>query len=1068
MAKAAKADMYSFRAVDRVFGTVFQPDSAAGAALAAIDATLAAAHAAHLDRRYADAVRGYTDVRSMAYAQLNPGAGGSRRVALDPRLFEPLLSLSVEWMNVLPVSAPVAAVRPRQEIDPALFAQASAFDAVGLRTPERATPVAAAAAADLTLAVTLEESGNGTAATFFRDRATRTAPDLVAKLTPVVAPPGGGPVVPANGLLGNGLLTRRARGLDDELATRLVRASRFAEPIDIRPPRVELPPAVTVERSVGTLIGDRVEVFTWAVGDAPPVARVRAALYADRVTRTDLREVIRFPVVPSDLALSLPHLYFYLIPLGLAESLHALGDHPAAEAEYLRAASYEFLNAAIEAPYVWTRLATLYLDWADSLYRDGDAAAALPLYERILTTDGAEPASALYTTPGLRPGADVARAVLADLAGADTLDVDQAIAAVVVEAHQQLTKISGGLDFWGFWGTTVPIWTFDYLQGVAVNFAQLAVGAERDVINFWDRAGQATLTRQQLVGAAASSAAEVQAADMQTRASQAELNAYQTGVVLATVRAQDAHDNAEEYERQSDLAISYSAASSQVSGGDDGDPAELNRLADRLLSGHSIRGSRGTISAAGQLAGAKANRKYEIDALRRQAVELDLARAQARAETVAAAARADASRAAATVARIRQQNAQQLLTAYDEQFFTADVWQRMGDTMYRLYQRYLAMALRAARLMQQAYNFETDQALRLIRSDYATDEVKGLLGADALLADVQTFTYDLITSTAGKPQPVRQTVSLAERYPLAFEQLRRTGAMDFETRIDDFDALYPGTYAGRIDAVEVEVDGLVPPAGLSGTLTNSGISSYRVPLAAWADPATSGLKHRVQNRETLVLSDWTARQDTLLSGDDRRKLRVFEGAGLVSSWRLAFPPAVNDLDFGALLDVRLTFYYQARFDPDLADKVTAELATRPGFTSRQRAVPLRWLYPDAFFAFQDTGQLRFTLRRADFPANQTAPRLDSVGVLLATDGSVPAGGLHVGLTTPGKPRAVAVTDAAGAVDSFAGLVGDTALGDYVIDLSAADDPVLAPGGTLELGPMVNVVLLFDYSFTPRG
>jgi hypothetical protein len=117
----AMANIYSFRAVDRVFGTAFQAGTAAGAALAAIDATLAAAHAAHLDRRYADAVRGYTDVRSLVYAQLNPGAGGSRRVALDPKLFEPLLSLSVEWMNVLPVSAPVAAVRPREEIDPALF-----------------------------------------------------------------------------------------------------------------------------------------------------------------------------------------------------------------------------------------------------------------------------------------------------------------------------------------------------------------------------------------------------------------------------------------------------------------------------------------------------------------------------------------------------------------------------------------------------------------------------------------------------------------------------------------------------------------------------------------------------------------------------------------------------------------------------------------------------------------------------------------------------------------------------------------------------------------------------------
>src|SRR5581483_6947011 len=98
------------------------------------------------------------------------------------------------------------------------------------------------------------------------------------------------------------------------------------------------------------------------------------------------------------------------------------------------------------------------------------------------------------------------------------------------------------------------------------------------------------------------------------------------------------------------------------------------------------------------------------------------------------------------------------------------------------------MALNAALLMQRAYNYETDQALNFIKSDYSSDEVKGLLGAEALLADIQTFTYDLITSKAGKPQPLRQTISLAQKYPFLFErQFRKTGILEFQTRIEDFD-----------------------------------------------------------------------------------------------------------------------------------------------------------------------------------------------------------------------------------------------------------------------------------------
>jgi hypothetical protein len=765
-----------------------------------------------------------------------------------------------------------------------------------------------------------------------------------------------------------------------------------------------------------------------------------------------------------------------VIPLALAECYHALGDYTDAETQYLQAASYQYLNTTVEAPFLWARLATLYLDWGDALFRQGDAAGALPIYSRVINPDDSQPSSVLYTTASLQPGAAIAEQVLANLASITTLNLDPDIMSVIAAVRGQLAKISGGLDFWGFWTATVPIWTFDYLQGVAVNFAQLAVSVERDVINFWDRADQSTLTRQQLTTNASAAAAEVSAAQAQVIAAQAQQTVYQDGAILAAQRAADAAANASEYATQSDLAISYQASSAQISGGDDGDPNQLNQLADQLLSGQGFSGSRATVAAATQLAGAKANRQYEIDSLGRQAAELATARAQANAEVAAAAAQTTAAQAAVAVATIRAQGAAALLSAFDNQTFTADVWQRMGDVLFRLYQRYLAMALYAAKLMQQAYNFETDQALAVIKPDYSTDEVKGLLGADSLLADIEWFTYDLVSSSRGKPQPVKQTLSLAERYPFTFEtQLRRTGAMDFQTTLDDFDSYYPGAYAGRIVAVEVDVDGLVPPTGVSGSLTNSGISVYRLPYASWPDPQTPAVKYRVQSKETLVVSDYAARSDSLLIQPNARQLRIFEGAGVASTWHLELPKAINDIDYGALLDVRLTFYYQARYDPGIAAAVSQELAGRPGFTARQRAIPLRWIYPDAFFAFQRSGTLSFSLTPPDFRNNETQPQLTAVGVVVATDGSVSAGGLKAGLATPAHPAPVTATlDSNGLADSgssgspWAPLASGTALGQYAITLTAADNPSLAPGGTLDLAPIVNVALLMNYTFTPRS
>jgi hypothetical protein len=791
--------------------------------------------------------------------------------------------------------------------------------------------------------------------------------------------------------------------------------------------------------------------------------------------------------------------------LGGAECLHLLELYFPAAQSYAVVALGNPIPIALtdtDIAYIWLQWATIALDWGNALFRNSDVsnddlAAALAIYQSVVVVNPADSvasvpqtgASPLYDIPILKPPADQASKIIQNLAQlvqgnttAQALQVNPTQAGVIVEVFQNIVKIQNGLDFWGHWRNTVPIWTFDYLQSVAINFTQLAMSAERDFIDFQDKNDQAQFSRQQLVQTASQANAEVDAASAQVKAAGAELDAYSAAQKLADARAADATASADAYATSSDLAIQFDAVRTQLAGGNSGDFSGVNNLADDLIAGRGIWwrtggrfGNSGTVdaTAAVELAAARLNRQYEVDSLNRTSSEMALAAQQAQQETVAAVAKVNAALAAETVARLHAEGAQQSLQAFDSQTFTPDVWQRMADAMRRLYRRYLGMALNTALLMQRAYNYETDQALSFIKSDYSSNEVKGLLGAEALLADIETFTYDLITSRAGKPQPLRQTISLAQNYAFAFErQFRTTGIMEFETRIDDFDYVYPGTYAGRIENVEVEVVGIVPVGGLSGTLTNSGISGYRMPSSV-SVPGASGLKYRLQSKETLVLSDYTTRNDTLLLPGDSRMTRIFQGAGLVSTWRLELPKAVNDIDFGTLLDVRLTFYYKARYDPDLHDRVLAELASRPGVNSRQRPLQLRWVYPDSFFAFQDTGQLKWSLTASDFRFNEIDPILTSLGAVLVTNGSVSPAGLEIGLSTPGQAPQSAVTNAAGAIDSGADspawqmLAGNTALGDYVLTMTAEGNPSLVKDGALDLSPIVNIALVFAYSFTPR-
>ncbi len=949
---------YTFRRSTAVLTAAIAGTSADqdAATLASIEKLLVSAADDFHARRYSTSIDEYTRARQLIWGQLFPLTQYENSIIDKLDLSKPLFSYAAEWLNVLPVEQGLDGVRPRETV---------AVDAPVYGLLSAATgPAETAAVADYRLSQTLAANGSTDSSAFFLKRATADAPDLIAQITaaenpaaPAAPAPGAAAPVPAGPRVGRRVAANARRGLNpdalvvaapaagalnagilnDATFTRRNIATDMLDAgmrMTVDPVAVAIPPALTVaKRTYAFPVGDSSKSIVWSEGSAPEPAQLIDGLYASRVGLKFLPDVLIAPQKAADVAAGLAHSWYYETTLGLAECYHALGHGRWPKRGTCKAASYAYLNAAVEAPYVWARLATLYLDWGDSLFRGDDAASALPVYENVLTVEGKEPKSQLYKVAPLTPAADQARQAISNLSDPSAITASPAITAVIFDIQSRLAKISGGLDFWGHWAQQVPIWTFDYLQSVSVNFCQLAIGAERDSMTFWEKADSGSLTRTQLTQNISQSAAELQAARRAVDAANAEVTAYQAAKAVANLRAKDARDNAAEYTTKSWDWTMHQALSQQLSGGEDGDASQLNGLADRMMQGgYSIDGDRGTLAAAEGLTSARQQRDYEIDTLNRQASELDAAAAQADQEVAASQARAVATQAQANAAAVRVSNAQQLLAAFDDQRFTPDVWNALGNRMSQISDRYLTMALDVAKRMQRAYNFENDVAMTVIRPDYSADAVHGLLASDGLMADIQSFTYDLVTSTTPKPQPIAQTISLAQRYPFLFEtQLRRTGRMEFQTDLDDFDLRYPGTYAGRIEAVEVAVDGIVPARGLSGTLANAGISHYRVPASAGGT-----VKHRVQTSETLVISDFDPRRDALLDHPDARRLRVFEGAGVASSWTLEFPKDANELQFASLIDVRLTFTYTraVRSRPQGGRTAGARVAARARTTGR--------------------------------------------------------------------------------------------------------------------------------------
>lgn len=1057
------------------------------APLTAIQAKLAQAAANANARRYQEAIEAYQSAHRMILGHLTAKKQApiaTKAPQISQELFMPLLSASAEWLNVLPVVQPDPGVRSRMDFDHSLLEGAVAGAATGLFSEELATEASMGALADLQQAVVMENAGNAAAASFFRNRAQTTDATTFTRYVEGMALEEGATTrVTAADIGPLSALSRFTTVQDASLAgvaanytEALAQSAQLTTPVDIS----------NAGRSLTMLVGQESRTLSWQPQSGPPLDQIITSVYEARRDFLDIVDLVSLTPALGAAALHLPHSCYYVIPLGLAECYRGLGDYANAEKNYLNAADYEYLNHAIEAPFVWLRLAETYVLWGNDLYLADEAALARQQYEKVLDTSQATTSRGVFST-GLAAGADAARAVIGNLEAlldgsseASALGVNPAIVATVLEAHENLVRIDAGLDYWGHSTTTVPIWSYDHLHDLAVRFTQLAIAAERDFIQFQERSDQGALSRVQLRQQVTVARAETAAARQQVAAAEAEVAVQESAVSVSAARADSAWAHLDDFTASTAQAQRYRAIATWVSGGER--PGDVNAYADLITgrprsqtepsrvrynkSGHLV-GSNALMSAVYSLLAERVGTEFEARSLERQAQELELVTAHAEEQLKASRARTKAVEAAAAAARARETAAREVLAAFDDQFFTPQVWARMADTVRGLARRYLQMAIRTARLMQRAYNVETDQDLDVIKLNYSAGGSHGLLAADLLMADIQGFAFDLVTSTRTKPQPLRATISLATQHPLAFEtQLRRTGAMDFQTLLEEFDEVYPGTYNGRIEAIEVAIDGIIPPRGISGTLTNEGFSHYRRLLP---DGAGDEVRTRVQASETLVLSDHDIRTDSIVNPADQRMLRVFEGAGLASSWRLQLPPQLNDIDYATLTDVRITFHYRARFDPTLHRRMLADLAARPGADEREIALPLRWLYPDAFFSFYQTGNLEIPIERSMFPANQLDPKVTSVGLILVTAPSTRAPGTVLEVTPPGDAPVTVTTDETGAAlpEALSALDGGPLYGTWRVSLPPEQNPAWTVDERLALDAVANLVLVLGYSFTRR-
>lgn len=755
----------------------------------------------------------------------------------------------------------------------------------------------------------------------------------------------------------------------------------------------------------------------------------------------------------------LPHMYFFIIPMAIADCFAGLGSLKQAEEQYLKVLPYPFINRNAEIPKLWMRLAQTYLDMGDMAYRaakDNPAAfaTAKAAYENLVLTNKTLSAnSPLYKDAKF---AGLKTRVTNFLAAANpvTFNDNPAILTLVLEAHTKLKQIAAGLNFFGFAPNYTPPFSFEYLQNTARYFAQQAAQIEQRYIQFKSQAENEEFRREQLDQQAEVAQQTVILEQRGVAEAQAGINVAQAGLNYAEVQRQNAVESQTDFNnvRWELLELAEAEAWANAAAVDHDDEVKLT------WNGNYYNAkSKGRPHVIQDLAYQRTRISHDLEAakLQRAIDSANAYKAIAQAQVVQAQARKDVAEQRVKIAQLQQKFAEENRDFLDMREFGARLWYELAQQAKRIKQRYLDMATEIAFLMERAYNAETERGLHVIRYDYSRTSANNLLGADLLQADIDYFTLDHVTTTKTKKIPVKKTISLADSYAMSFQRLKTKGRCFFITELADFDREHPGLYLAKLRNVELIFVGITGATSIAGSLRNIGVSKFR--------RENGSIVSRLYPSDVMALSQYDLRQDALAFRFNPNDLRLFENNGIETLWQIDLPLDANDFDYNEILDVHLVLYYDGFFSSALEQTVKTAL---PKKGAASRVFSMRLSFPDELFYLKNKGDAELSFDAGMFPRNQLNFKRTALTLKISGKPTTIAN-LTLRLTSTNHASEIVVkTDANGLVSDAAGqplnaLRNEALLDQWTIRITPADNP------NLDLNGIGDVMTFFEYTFDYR-
>ena len=559
------------------------------------------------------------------------------------------------------------------------------------------------------------------------------------------------------------------------------------------------------------------------------------------------------------------------------------------------------------------------------------------------------------------------------------------IYSLIIQARARLLQMESGLNYLGYRDDYTPPWRFQYLLDRARYFTDHAKNAEREYLNFLQNA-----EREEFQELTAAQNVELEKSNVRVESARVdqvrvELEVAKMSSELAVLQRDNSATRLGNYQ-------SFDTRADEIDGDiiDGLTQSMLGAVGSGALAGASIGaaggpwgaaagaiigGGFGFLSSSGsnkvakaQLAVASEQREYE-----KQNLALAVGEAQLSADI--ADGQQDVAQAGLVVAGLqrasalmRHEFALQNLQFMRNRTLNAEMWYRLSAAIRSVADTYLRYAIELAFLAEQAYEFEADRRLDVIRFDYDVSDLGDMLAGDFLLRDLDTLEQDLIVSQRLRQQNVRYVLSLAREFPEALQELRESGSMTFALRLEQIESRFPGLFNMRIGSVEIQPLAVLDPSRFAMELTHLGSGQVRVhghpvdPTIPTVPDWLSGLgdewsvRLRTTGPETAVFTGPTRDNPLTTSFITANQRGAFEGLPAAGAWRVDLSTEENRVVPGSLMDVAMVFSIAGYYDATL--RQAADRAVRP-----PRATTT-WLsghrqFPDAFYEFHRDGRMEW-------------------------------------------------------------------------------------------------------------